>query len=495
MGSTIGTLAGMATGVPGLGLGLGALGTLADVQALNAELGMMGLPQDIAFGPAFASNVTSGFFGTPAATQFGNALGFEAFAEAPLSAFAAPVGGQASQAAPAGMTEADAMAAGMQSPGFGTGSYGFGTSPTQGGSGNFGAMSATERGETVGPPGSDAYGAAAAAAAAQAQANVDAANIDADAQPGGVNDGPGGPGGPGGSTDSAADSPGAGGGVGADGGVGSGGDAWKEGGIVKLAGGGLAELLEEDMSPRTAREYFQELIRADAERNLQGLPEISGFAQYDRNRGVTVMPYGARIRTEVPMAEDGGMLDLGAGYQGVNVSGRGFRQNRNLLREAGAGYTFPDGGRLSLDYFDRMASEGGDTGPSGDLHQDVRSPSEAEMMGRSVPSRGARLGYRREFAAGGLVPLAGGGKIAIGPGGGLDDLIPTSINGRRAAALSDGEFVIPADVVSMMGDGSSNAGARRLYDLVKQVRDVKTGTTKQAGPLPVGDILKRSMGR
>jgi len=99
------------------------------------------------------------------------------------------------------------------------------------------------------------------------------------------------------------------------------------------------------------------------------------------------------------------------------------------------------------------------------------------------------------FAEGGLVPLAGGGKIAIGPGGGLDDLIPTSINGRRAAALSDGEFVIPADVVSMMGDGSSNAGARRLYDLVRQIRDAKTGTTKQAGPLPVGEILKRSMGR
>ena len=106
-------------------------------------------------------------------------------------------------------------------------------------------------------------------------------------------------------------------------------------------------------------------------------------------------------------------------------------------------------------------------------------------------------GYVEEpeaFAQGGLVPLAGGGKIAIGPGGGLDDLIPTTIGGSRAAALSDGEFVIPADVVSMMGDGSSNAGARRLYDLVKQIREVKTGTDTQAKPLPVGDILKRTLG-
>lgn len=106
-------------------------------------------------------------------------------------------------------------------------------------------------------------------------------------------------------------------------------------------------------------------------------------------------------------------------------------------------------------------------------------------------------GYVEEpeaYAQGGLVPLAGGGKIAIGPGGGLDDLIPTTIGGSRAAALSDGEFVIPADVVSMMGDGSSNAGARRLYDLVKQIREVKTGTETQARPLPVGDILKRTLG-
>ena len=97
------------------------------------------------------------------------------------------------------------------------------------------------------------------------------------------------------------------------------------------------------------------------------------------------------------------------------------------------------------------------------------------------------------YARGGIIPLPGGGKIAKGPGGGLDDLIPTSIDGRRAAALSDGEFVIPADVVSMMGDGSTNAGSKRLYDMVRQVRQEKTGTSRQAGPLQVGKILERTM--
>jgi hypothetical protein len=131
------------------------------------------------------------------------------------------------------------------------------------------------------------------------------------------------------------------------------------------------------------------------------------------------------------------------------------------------------------------AERGESVGPPGD---NTSSPGGGdESGGQAGQSDGM-------FAEGGLVELQGGGKVAVGPGGGLDDLIPTSIEGRRAAALSDGEFVIPADVVSMMGDGSSNAGARRLYDLVRQVRDTKTGTTRQAGPLPVGEILKRSLG-
>lgn len=95
------------------------------------------------------------------------------------------------------------------------------------------------------------------------------------------------------------------------------------------------------------------------------------------------------------------------------------------------------------------------------------------------------------MAGGGLIELAGGGKIATGIGGGLDDLIPTTIDGRRAASLSDGEFVIPADVVSMVGDGSTAAGSRRLYDMMRMVRQQKTGRSTQAGPLQIGDTLRR----
>lgn len=138
---------------------------------------------------------------------------------------------------------------------------------------------------------------------------------------------------------------------------------------------------------------------------------------------------------------------------------------------------------------DTPASEADPSGPgTGSTDSDTNSGGTGAKGGGLATPEGFK-----KFARGGVIALEGGGKVAVGPGGGLDDLIPTNIDGRRAAALSDGEFVIPADVVSMMGDGSSNAGARRLYDLVKQIREEKTGTSRQAGPLPVAQILKRTM--
>lgn len=84
-------------------------------------------------------------------------------------------------------------------------------------------------------------------------------------------------------------------------------------------------------------------------------------------------------------------------------------------------------------------------------------------------------------------------RMVRGPGGGLDDLIPMSIEGRRLAKLSNNEFIIPADVVSAMGDGSSDEGGRRLYDMIKEVRRQKYGTEKQPGRLKMGPLYERIM--
>ena len=76
-----------------------------------------------------------------------------------------------------------------------------------------------------------------------------------------------------------------------------------------------------------------------------------------------------------------------------------------------------------------------------------------------------------------------------GTGGGLADAIPASIEGEQPAALSEGEFVIPADVTAMLGDGSSEAGARILNQLVETIRASKQkGDTDQAPAL--SEMLK-----
>ena len=87
-------------------------------------------------------------------------------------------------------------------------------------------------------------------------------------------------------------------------------------------------------------------------------------------------------------------------------------------------------------------------------------------------------------AEGGLMGLntyAAGGKLLQGPGDGMSDSIPAVIQGKRPqrAALAQGEFVIPADVVSHLGNGSTDAGSKRLYAMMDKVRKARTGNPKQ----------------
>ena len=90
--------------------------------------------------------------------------------------------------------------------------------------------------------------------------------------------------------------------------------------------------------------------------------------------------------------------------------------------------------------------------------------------------------YRPNYAAGGLADLGGysdGGRMLKGPGDGMSDDIPATIANKQPARLANEEFVIPADVVSHLGNGSSEAGAKQLYKMMDRVRQARTGTKKQ----------------
>ena len=84
------------------------------------------------------------------------------------------------------------------------------------------------------------------------------------------------------------------------------------------------------------------------------------------------------------------------------------------------------------------------------------------------------------YAGGGSVQYAAAGRLLRGPGDGMSDDIKANISGKQEARLADGEFVIPADVVSHLGNGSSEAGSRKLYKMMANIRKARTGRSKQA---------------
>lgn len=102
----------------------------------------------------------------------------------------------------------------------------------------------------------------------------------------------------------------------------------------------------------------------------------------------------------------------------------------------------------------------------------------------ALKAAAAPLSDIQEAAKGGVMSGLGGysdgGRMLRGPGDGMSDSIPGVIGNKQPARLADGEFVVPADVVSHLGNGSTDAGARKLYAMMDKIRKARTGKKKQA---------------
>jgi len=128
----------------------------------------------------------------------------------------------------------------------------------------------------------------------------------------------------------------------------------------------------------------------------------------------------------------------------------------------------------------------------------IRNPARQELMGGGVGGQpGSMLGSQpkpqyqpdqRLMAAGGLAGLKKG-KYLDGSTDGMADRVPARIDGRQEARLSDGEFVIPADIVSHLGNGNSDAGAKVLEQMMSRVRKARTGNKKQGKEIDPKTIL------
>jgi hypothetical protein len=83
-----------------------------------------------------------------------------------------------------------------------------------------------------------------------------------------------------------------------------------------------------------------------------------------------------------------------------------------------------------------------------------------------------------------------GGRLLRGPGDGVSDSIPASIGNRQPARLADGEFVVPARIVSELGNGSTDAGARKLYAMMQRIQQAR-GKTVGNGKVAVNSKAEK----
>ena len=190
----------------------------------------------------------------------------------------------------------------------------------------------------------------------------------------------------------------------------------------------------------------------------------------------------------------GAMGGIGAGVSGGDI-GKGILMG-GATGAAGAGL----GGALNgLDPSLAQGLQGLKTANS--VYNFAQNPSNIGA-GISAAKGAYQLGNTMTAAQGGIAhstdgiaslgSYSDGGQLLKGPGDGMSDHIPATIGGKQPARLADGEFVIPADVVSHLGNGSTDAGAKHLYKMMDKIRRARTGNPKQGKQINANKFLPRN---
>jgi len=166
----------------------------------------------------------------------------------------------------------------------------------------------------------------------------------------------------------------------------------------------------------------------------------------------------------------GGIKDLiGSGIQsGIDL----IKENPKTAAGAVAAYKLLNDSKTSTPEREKY---------SGPLSRYAYDPDKYTPYTPQPPANPYKAQYT-SYARGGIANLGGysdGGRMLKGPGDGMSDSIPASIAGKQPARLANEEFVVPADVVSHLGNGSSDAGAKQLYRMMDRIRKARTGTKKQ----------------
>ena len=142
-----------------------------------------------------------------------------------------------------------------------------------------------------------------------------------------------------------------------------------------------------------------------------------------------------------------------------------------------------------------MGNKGGGSAPTANIPSMIANRSQTDYVKTRPGSANvdyftpttytpkAAGGGLMDLAAGGMSDLGGysdGGRLLRGPGDGVSDSIPATIGGKQPARLATGEFVVPARIVSELGNGSTEAGAKKLYAMMDRVQKARRKTKNVA---------------
>ena len=216
----------------------------------------------------------------------------------------------------------------------------------------------------------------------------------------------------------------------------------------------------------------------------QALSNSSAFANFQPS--VSLAP--ASNATQSVFAGRGIQDSLSAGNYGDALSeiGGGFKQGLSNFGGGGKYGTALGAGKLASTGLGLAGMAGLNQTPM-TMEEDDRGKYDPNATLNLSGDSGLRL-----IASGGYIgKYANGGYLEGGPaeGDGMSDDIPATIDETQPAALSEGEFVIPADVVAFAGNGSSDAGARRFYEMMEQIRRDATGRPEQIREIEVEDYM------
>ena len=176
--------------------------------------------------------------------------------------------------------------------------------------------------------------------------------------------------------------------------------------------------------------------------------------------------------------------DLGSAIAAFFGFKEGGQVGNSGLTAAYANGGMARGGSAHQPFFSKSTGKFNYTGPK--VYADGGGISVGGIS-QAVPNSNQDLIYQNNptiaMATGGvsndrynLGGYSDGGRLLRGPGDGVSDSIPATIGGRQPARLADGEFVVPARIVSEIGNGSTEAGARKLYAMMERVQAARKQT-------------------